>query len=48
MEKQDINKHTKYIMTCDMNKDCHQHPLVCLVCTRRTDLRDCFWDGKKR
>lgn len=37
----------KYQLPCDSGDTCGQHPIVCLVCSRRTDLRDCYKEFKR-
>jgi hypothetical protein len=30
---------------CSYRKTCIQHPIICLVCTRRNILKDCYKDS---
>ena len=41
------NKYAKHHLNCDVRDSCIQHPLVCLNCNRRTDLKDCYKVGTK-
>jgi len=44
MKVGDVKKYQESPEMCKYRKTCIQHPLVCIVCTRRCNLRDCYKD----
>ena len=42
LSEKNIEQYQNSPKMCDYRKTCIQHPLVCIVCVRRTNLKDCY------
>ena len=38
----EIEDYQNSLPMCDYRKTCIQHPLVCIMCTRKNKMRDCY------
>jgi len=39
---EDIKRYQKTPKMCDERNTCIQHPMVCLICNRRKNVKDCY------